>query len=377
MKQTILIISLFFGSYLNSLATVYTVLNFPAGIAQFDNIQAACDSANHGDTIYIHGSIVPYAQFTVDDKKLIYIGPGFATEKISPISAKLGIVTIRNFSNIIGTSSGTEFHGLEFTSALTLGGIGTNGEAVNNVLVNRCYFNGGSGTNFTFANNGRTHANIIIQNCYFSYYILDANFSSGYLVNFLFRNNVVRPATITPFFSGFSKSSGVVIDHNLFYGNGAASPLFGNSITQSPNNSYISNNIFVGVSNLNFGFNNSYQNNITFNTTSTTIPWATPNNFDLGSNISQTDPQLVSQADINSGVHNTLLNFKPNTGSPCIGAGNDGLDMGLIFTPNSIENWNLSRNGVLPYIVNTAWQSSNTVSQGGTIQVQIEARKSK
>ncbi|HJS55472.1 MAG TPA: hypothetical protein VJ765_13050, partial [Chitinophagaceae bacterium] len=47
------------------LATVRTVSNNPATIAQYSTIQAAVDASSSGDTVYIHGSPSAYAAFTI------------------------------------------------------------------------------------------------------------------------------------------------------------------------------------------------------------------------------------------------------------------------------------------------------------------------
>ena len=55
-------------------ATVHTVSNNPATIAQFNTIQAAVNASNSGDTIYVHGSPISYDNVTITGSKVTYEG---------------------------------------------------------------------------------------------------------------------------------------------------------------------------------------------------------------------------------------------------------------------------------------------------------------
>lgn len=74
MKPLCLILSLSLSA--TTFATVRTVSNNAGTVAQYTTIQAAVNAAVNGDTIYLHGSTVPYVGFTVTDKRLVVIGPG-------------------------------------------------------------------------------------------------------------------------------------------------------------------------------------------------------------------------------------------------------------------------------------------------------------
>ncbi|MBL0132006.1 MAG: hypothetical protein IPP43_13645 [Chitinophagaceae bacterium] len=92
-------------------ATIRTVSNNPGTIAQFNTIQAAVDVSLSGDSIYVHGSPVTYASFTIASKQLTIIGPGFAPDK------DLGFLTTVNGCTINGVaSSNTEIQGIKFTT---------------------------------------------------------------------------------------------------------------------------------------------------------------------------------------------------------------------------------------------------------------------
>src|SRR5678815_4149484 len=76
MKPLFLFLSL--GLCINVFATVRTVSNNPTALAQFNTIQDAVNASVNGDTIYVHGSPTPYPGFTIQDKRLTIIGPGWS-----------------------------------------------------------------------------------------------------------------------------------------------------------------------------------------------------------------------------------------------------------------------------------------------------------
>ena len=96
-------------------ATVRTVSNNPATLAQFNTIQAAIDASSSGDVIYIHGSPNDYTTFTITEKRLTIIGPGWSPNKNLPF-----VVRIPGFT-ITGTGcDNTEIQGLIITSTVTI-----------------------------------------------------------------------------------------------------------------------------------------------------------------------------------------------------------------------------------------------------------------
>lgn len=109
MKQFFLFLLTCLG--VNVFATVRTVSNNPTTIAQFSTIQAAVDVSVNGDTIYVQGSPTPYSGFTIQDKRLTIIGPGwYPLQSFQPFKAIIGTNV-----NINGVASRkTELQGLDF-----------------------------------------------------------------------------------------------------------------------------------------------------------------------------------------------------------------------------------------------------------------------
>ena len=80
MKKTI-ILSLTLIIAVSAFATVRTVSSNPSTLGQFSTIQAAIDASADSDTVHVYGSPNTYAGFTILDKKITVIGPGWALDK--------------------------------------------------------------------------------------------------------------------------------------------------------------------------------------------------------------------------------------------------------------------------------------------------------
>ena len=93
MKQVLFLLSM--NICMNIYGTVRTVSNNPANLAQFNTIQAAVNASSSGDTVLVHGSPTRYAGFTITDKRLTIMGPGWAPLKsFSPFKATVDDITI-------------------------------------------------------------------------------------------------------------------------------------------------------------------------------------------------------------------------------------------------------------------------------------------
>lgn len=122
-------------------ATVRTVSNNPSTLGQFNTLQTAIDASADGDTVYVYGSPNTYAGFTVIDKRVTVIGPGWAPDKNLPHTANVSGAVIRN-SPAGGSPDGTEFQGLIFVADVYLSRNQVGGYIpVNNIRVIRCQLN--------------------------------------------------------------------------------------------------------------------------------------------------------------------------------------------------------------------------------------------
>lgn len=354
MKQFFLVLAISICT--NVFATVRTVSNNAGMLAQFSTIQAAVNASVNGDTIYVHGSSVQYAGFTITDKRLVVIGPGW-----SPMQAFMPFQASIYESYIIGSgASNTEFHGLHFITTLYVSSL----NKPDNLRFIRNHF----GSTVTIGTGTNTYSGYVFEGNWFDGAGLSVP-PGCFFVNFLFTNNIFYCANSNTSASGFYNSSNVVFDHNLFYGpSSGSSPVFGSNCRGL----LLTNNIFVrrnAAANLTFS---TFNNNITFNA-GVNNPWdPTFSNSGTG-NIAGTDPQMTDQIGVNAGTNNPLLNFNIAAG-PANNSGTEGKDIGLLYDPSGSLNWTISRMSRLPYVYSMNI-TNPSVPAGGTLNVQVQAKK--
>lgn len=355
-------------------ATVRTVSNTPATLGQFSTIQAAIDASADSDTVYVYGSPNVYAGFTIQDKKITVIGPGWAPDKNLPLLATVDGAAIRN-SPAGGVPDGSELQGLIFSNTVRLSANNVSGDiSVNNLRIIRCQFN--SGISYDLGATGHLFEGNIFYNT--------INFASTPTYqNFLFQNNMFFFSTccISSMIANLNNTVNVRFDHNLFYssnngGGGTVSIFSGsNRFLTLTNNIFNQSNAGISVS---FStFNNNITNNITLNVanaTSNATPWAVNSNVDGGGNVANQNPLMSDQTAVNGNNGSALLNFTIASG-PANNSGSDGKDMGLLFDTTGSLNWINSRNSRLPRIFSMNI-TTPTVTPGGNLSVTVDARKS-
>jgi len=357
MKKLILLV-LAFISY-NANATVYTVNNNVNGGTPYKQIDEAIAVANNGDTIFVQGSVTTYNSFNLTDKKIIFLGPGFAPNKNLPQLATILSGTIRNTA-AAGSSDGTEFNGLIFNGQLIFADGFVGSQVVNNVVIRRCSFKSflnitsiaGSTTNFLIESNFFNGGGILGTT--------GANYS-----NFIIRNNFFRNAG--PAIQGFFNSANILVDHNLFTTDVNA---FGACRFFT-----VTNNIFYktnGGGGLTQIALSTYTNNIAFNGANNT-PWLDGNNVNGGGNIGATDPKIVANTALNANTDNPSLDFSVGAG-PAKNAGSDGRDIGLLFDTTSSLNWANAGAPRLPFIFSMNIVNP-TIAPGANINVEVTAKK--
>jgi hypothetical protein len=356
MKQILTFV--FFVAATTSFATLRTVSNNPATVAQHSTIQAAITASSSGDSIYVHGSPNSYAAFTMTNIRLTILGPGWSPDKNQPFVATV------NGCTITGTGcDNSEFHGLVFNSTLSINSNSPDGlKFIRNQFAN---------VSISINQNSTTYSNYLFESNFFDNASIDASTGSTY-ENFLIQNNdfVESGCCRSGNINGFNNSVNVLVNHNLFYGGASGTRDVFSNVSRFL---IISNNIFVRRNAATNNSSSSFSNNITFNAGNNT-PWASNSNVDGGGNVANQDPQMVDQTAVNTGVNNPLNNFTIAAG-PANDAGSDGKDMGLLYDANGSLNWSNARNSRLPRIfsMNIA---SPTVPAGGTLQVTIDARRS-
>ncbi|HEX3167516.1 MAG TPA: hypothetical protein VHQ93_14700 [Chitinophagaceae bacterium] len=341
----------------NVFATVRTVNNNPNSLAQYNTIQAAVDAAVNGDTIYIHGSNISYGSVTVSNKRLIFIGPGWSPlRNIDPLTALISQMTFQSAG-----CDNSEIQGLVFTAIVTLGF-----NHPNNI---RFYRNQFINTQVAFSYGTTDYSGFVFQDNWFDKSQIIGNQNNTY-TNCIFQNNIFyHNIATTANIYGLTNSNGVLFDHNLFYGpSSGAGVVFAGDCRSL----LITNNIFVRRNAAANCTSSTFNNNITYNAGVDT-PWiATHGNIGTN-NIANQNPQMVDQAAVNIGTDDPLSNFTIAAG-PANNSGSDGKDMGLLYDLGML-NWSNSRMSRVPFIYNMVI-SNSTIAPGGTLNVQVEARKS-
>ena len=371
--KTILTLVFVLVALLNTNATVRTVSSNPSNLGQFSTIQAAVDASVDSDTVYVYGSPNLYAAFTISDKKITVIGPGWAPDKNLPLTAIVAGVSINN-SAAGGSPDGSELQGLIFSTPVNLSAAGATNTGVNNVRLIRCQLN--SNASVALSSSG-----FLFEGCVF-YNAIDFNSSLTY-TNFLFQNNLffLQICCLSYQINGLTNSVNVRFDHNLFYSSNNAGGNNGFAFATNCRFLSFSNNIFnqvnVGSSVSLSTFTNNITNNITLNSAnavSNATPWAVNSNVDGGGNVANQSPAMTDQTVINGNNGNPLLNFTIASG-PANNSSSDGKDMGLLFDAVGSLNWANSTNSRLPRIFSMNI-TTPTVTPGGNLSVTVEARKS-
>ncbi|HNB81502.1 MAG TPA: hypothetical protein PLP14_05340, partial [Chitinophagaceae bacterium] len=301
-------------------ATIRTVNNNPAGLAQFSYLQAAVNASASGDTIYVHASASNYGEVEIIDKRIALIGPGISPDRNGPeLTATVSVIRIKNINTT--NANGSLIMGLHCNYLLEIShnGSGNIGEPVNDVKLIRNRFTDASVVLYVGNNYGSKHMyNLYAEGNYFQNSSIGSASTSYYFTNCMFTNNVfARSNGFGGSIQSMNNCTNVIFDHNVFYGDQTnMNRLFGDYASGLT----MKNNVFVNCVTNNTHpngsysiFNISFTNNITFNCTNNS-PWTLGNNIDGGGNISNQNPQMGSQAAINTGTYSPLHDFSIASG---------------------------------------------------------------
>lgn len=355
MKKQLLLSAFVSVMCFQSQATVINVSNAATAPVNppytYNNLQTAINAASDGDSLYVNGTNIDYGTVTITNKTLTLIGAGYGNNLQSNFQQKTQVQSI-TFAGFTGTKN------VILTGMLIPGVINSasTGAPVNNLMIERCAVNRiASESNNLIVRQSiiettdgasffqpTVSGNVLVQNSVLSGLINGGNVNSS-----LWENNVFKKA-------------------EYYYGNGTISTYNGSAI--------FINNIFNSGYSINVS-NCTFNNNIFMGTNSL-------GNGNGGTgNIFNTDPQFVNNGYLNSyspiGKENyaTVVDYHLATGSPCIGTGANGTDMGIYGGTNALPA-SAMLNGVpaMPRITEMNLQSIS-VSPTGNISVQIKAVK--
>lgn len=368
MKKQLSLLALFFFLSFPLFANKFTVNNNGSNTAQFTTIQAAVDSATSGDTIYVEGSPIMYVSFSVINKKLIIIGPGWNPDKNLPVKATISSFQIYNDSNLPGSVNGSEIIGLVLNSFTNISSnaFNTNFIGASNLKFIRCYF-------LSNININKNLSSSVFESCIFSH-SLSFNPGSTY-TNLLFQNNVFKKTTFfltNACVTGIQNATNVLFDHNLFYSNHNSTAFSNCTFLTVSNNIFVEMNL-VSTPSSSVSFS-TFNNNITYNCGGAhDTVWAHNNNTGTG-NIPATSPQLFDSTAVNNATFSETLNYTVQ-GGPAKNGGSDNKDIGLLFNTTGSLNWNHAHNSRFPRIT-VMNITTPTIAPGGNVSVSVQAKVS-
>lgn len=294
--------------------TRITVDNTPGSGAMFSDLQAAINSASDGDVILVQQSVTQYTNPNTGsgdieiDKDLTIIGAGYKDGQFYKTS-------VSGFMLMDG-SSGTTLRGMEFRFLQTDNGITSD---LTNIRVSECKAAG-----LSFNGNQNSGSPVLVRNVVIEGNELD-NISAANLVqNINIRNNIIDSGSL-----GLSLNGNATIVRNNIILTGGTTLLnqFNPPVT-------FFHCVFVLRSGNTFIINGSYSLNNCFlyNFNDFTQTVTINNGASNGAQVQNTsncifsgDPMFATQ------YSNTLsvFDFTPLAGSPLIGVGANGGDIGF------------------------------------------------
>jgi hypothetical protein len=331
--------SLFFLSAicisLESKAVIHIVNNSMATPGQYSSLQAAINAANPMDTVYLAGTDVTYGAVSTN-KQLTFIGPGFDLGSGSPSGvAQLGVVSLTNT-----TANNCKFMGLRiFQIISTDAGV----SLFSGIQVIRCQID-----DCLYLSNDDWN-NCTVEGCLFTSAgpNVTGNNSSANLLGSNVRNNI---------FAGILYYvSTNTIKNNLFLGNANGNL----SIVFSGSNNTFHNNICIGRNCTSIDLLSNITANISFSCLN--------GNFNGAGNFPNTNPLFVSYP---LGTYNWAHNFALQVGSPAIGTGTDGADIG-VYGGDGIYRKDLEPN--IPIVRSLSVEATNVFPVNSTITIQVNS----
>ncbi len=326
-------------------ATIHIVNNTIGQDADFTSIVSAVSAATAGDTLYIQPSATTYGDVSIN-KQLFILGAGHNPE-FSIYASTLGVVTFQS------GSSGTILKGCAIYMLF-----GTIYNTSNDVIVSGCWISAQNPTNFSQGtwNNWTFEGNIFTSQ---SNGINMSSFGS----NIVFRNNILHTFAGGQIFSNSSNNQ--LFENNIFM---CTDNTTFNSLLSNSNGAILRNNIILttiaqGTNVANGCTSCVWENNVTYN------PYISFADLPGTNNLNNTNPDFVNVPLVNVNFSYTK-DYHLNPGSPLIGVGTDGSEIGLYggvypFRNDGIDN-------TLPRI-KTVTPLTSTAPPGGVLQVNLKA----
>ncbi len=331
---------------------VLVVDNSQGAGAQYTSLQTAINAASPGDIIYVQPSPDHYESITIT-KQLIIYGMGHNPELNAGNYARVLSVTFDQDTSNSTTSSNSKIAGLV---------IGTITVKTDNIIIENNKLDAVR-TSVTQANNCIISGNIIENANGGKFQLEDAQ-------NWIISNNIINH-TLTNGNSGthiFSNiNASIIVKNNIIRSRQNGDSNGNITFFLNANGGQIYNNIFLftGTGVINFAPSNlNFQNNLTYSYNSTL------SNLPGTNNIDNTNPLLVSFSAGTYYMSSLSNDFHLQTGSPAIGAGNDGLDLGIY---NGDFPFNMRGHPtMLPYLTSFTIYNTN-INAGSSLNINVKA----
>lgn len=352
--STAFLCALIFLSFTAS-ATVWTVSNNPDRPAQFTAVQTAVDAASPSDTILVTGGT--YNETVTLVKNLVLYGEAIEGPEFPHV-----YITAINFGrfNSSLSSSGSRVYGTRIFSITinpSFSGALAGQQTLDDIIIERCWIQGGNMYNYandgvsniTFRNSLISGANLYLDQSF------NSNFSALLMTNCIFDNTRIDGYTG----SNVSDMNGNLVIRNSVFLNRS------NSCFGEMAEVVLENNIFYAAEPTGLSLS-TFNNNLTYLCNSNMIPYGD----NLGSaNIVNQDPLFTNYPAL-GGNHSWDWDYSLQAGSPALGTGTNGTDIGLGGGNAPVDN--LPKYAKIPGVTLLDIPVSS-VPVGGTLQINIEA----
>ncbi len=372
--RKLLLYSILFFVARSANATIWPVDNSGINPGALSNLQNVIDNyALSSDTIMVSGSPNSYGDISIT-KPLTIIGSGY--NNLS------GVNTIANYVHI--QSSNVFFTGFNLTARIAFEASNAPGNNLTNVTVERCssilsfFFEGGPFNNPYLMQN-ITIRNTISENAAL---FISQNTNHDWILfdSLIMENNIFYLPAFYNWGGNITGANTIIVRNNLFAngdnGQNTNTLFFYRFTSTNFHDAILYNNIFYDC-NPTGSVNCTFMNNLTYgNGTGNPQPFGAP--FGTGSNdtlpgpvnnnIYSQDPAFVNYAPLQPFSYS--LDFHLNPGSPCLGTGLGGTDIGIY---GGLYPFNVGAGPDLP-VVDFVNIINPSLQQTSTLYLQFDAR---
>jgi len=344
-------------------ATTWTVSNNPNKPAQYTSLQTAIDSAAIGDTLLISGSPTSYGTISLN-KQLHLIGEGIGPSVDNPMC---GTFYLQN-QDATSNASGSTLEGLRI-GYLYMGYYGN--VSVEDMTIERCridilYFqyNGAS----SVAKNIHLDQCHIYNYSYFDYDLWYDDNPAGDGMQEIVFENCVFDGISGAHFQFVGDCNGELELRNCMFLSTSQGLTSGN---QAMSEAVFENCLFFGTQFSDNITNCLFNNCLAYQGDDTLPPGDEAANNTGSNNLSATDPLFVSY-NATPANHSWDHDYTLQEGSPAIGAGVNGVDIGIGGGSISSFDGNLPHTPRGP-VVTSINLPVTAVAVGGTLQINVSA----